>query len=212
MSSKLNQMIASKYFSFFVTLALFVILYGAGMAIYKGFMRPQVFLNLFIDNAALIIVTIGITFTLIIAGIDLSVGAVLALVCMVLAWLLANTGIPLGLAVLLVLVMGTVFGAVQGYIITKFDLQPFIITLAGMFFCRGLTAVISQDTIQIVNPDWVALASYRIDLGVGFISIGAVVALIMIAIAAIVLGFTKFGRAVFAIGGSESSAALMGLP
>ena len=96
MSSKLNQMIASKYFSFFVTLALFVILYGAGMAIYKGFMRPQVFLNLFIDNAALIIVTIGITFTLIIAGIDLSVGAVLALVCMVLAWLLANTGIPLG--------------------------------------------------------------------------------------------------------------------
>ena len=212
MSSKLNQMIASKYFSFFVTLALFVILYGAGMAIYKGFMRPQVFLNLFIDNAALIIVTIGITFTLIIAGIDLSVGAVLALVCMVLAWLLANTGIPLGLAVLLVLVMGTVFGAVQGYIITKFDLQSFIITLAGMFFCRGLTAVISQDTIQIVNPDWVALASYRIDLGVGFISIGAVVALIMIAIAAIVLGFTKFGRAVFAIGGSESSAALMGLP
>ena len=183
MSSKLNQMIASKYFSFFVTLALFVILYGAGMAIYKGFMRPQVFLNLFIDNAALIIVTIGITFTLIIAGIDLSVGAVLALVCMVLAWLLANTGIPLGLAVLLVLVMGTVFGAVQGYIITKFDLQPFIITLAGMFFCRGLTAVISQDTIQIVNPDWVALASYRIDLGVGFVSIGAVVALIIIGVA-----------------------------
>ena len=96
MKNKLNHLIASQYFSFFVTVLLFIILYGAGIAIYKGFMRPQVFLNLFIDNAALIIVTVGITFTLIIAGIDLSVGAVLALVCMVLAWLLVHTGIPVG--------------------------------------------------------------------------------------------------------------------
>ena len=212
MKRKLNDLIASPYFSFFVTVALFAILYGAGIMAYKGFSRPQVFLNLFIDNAALIIVTVGITFTLIIVGIDLSVGAVLALSCMVLAWLLANTSIPVGLAVLVVLLMGTVFGAAQGYIITKFDLQPFIITLAGMFFCRGMTAVISRDTIQITNETFVAIASYRIDLGVGFISVGAVLALVVLAIAALVLGFTKFGRAVFAIGGSESSAALMGLP
>ena len=212
MKRKLNDLIASPYFSFFVTVALFAILYGAGIMAYKGFSRPQVFLNLFIDNAALIIVTVGITFTLIIVGIDLSVGAVLALSCMVLAWLLANTSIPVGLAVLVVLLMGTVFGAAQGYIITKFDLQPFIITLAGMFFCRGMTAVISRDTIQITNETFVAIASYRIDLGVGFVSVGAVLALVVLAIAALVLGFTKFGRAVFAIGGSESSAALMGLP
>jgi simple sugar transport system permease protein len=131
---------------------------------------------------------------------------------MVLAWLLANTGVPVGLAVLIVLLMGLVFGALQGYIITKFDLQPFIITLAGMFFCRGMTAVISRDTIQITNETFVAIASYRIDLGFGFLSVGAVLAMIVLAIAAVVLGFTKFGRAVFAIGGSESSAALMGLP
>ena len=111
MKNKLNHLIASQYFSFFVTVLLFIILYGAGIAIYKGFMRPQVFLNLFIDNAALIIVTVGITFTLIIAGIDLSVGAVLALVCMVLAWLLVHTSIPVGVAVLLVMIMGTAFGA-----------------------------------------------------------------------------------------------------
>ncbi|MBQ7496945.1 MAG: sugar ABC transporter permease YjfF [Selenomonas sp.] len=212
MKRRLNDLIASPYFSFFVTVALFAILYGAGIMAYKGFSRPQVFLNLFIDNAALIIVTVGITFTLIIVGIDLSVGAVLALSCMVLAWLLANTSIPVGLAVLLVLLMGLVFGAAQGYIITKFDLQPFIITLAGMFFCRGMTAVISRDTIQITNETFVAIASYRIDLGFGFLSVGAVLAMIVLAIAAVVLGFTKFGRAVFAIGGSESSAALMGLP
>lgn len=212
MKRYLNRLIASPYFSFFVTVLLFLALYGVGMAMYKGFMRPQVFFNLFIDNAALIIVTVGITFTLIIAGIDLSVGAVLALVCMVLAWLLENTGMPLPVAVLLVLFMGTAFGALQGFIITKFDLQPFIITLAGMFFCRGLTAVISRDTIIITNPTWVAIASYRIDLGIGFLSVGAIVALLTIVVSAALLGFTRFGRTLFAIGGSESSAALMGLP
>lgn len=182
------------------------------MAMYKGFMRPQVFLNLFIDNAALIVVTVGITFTLLIGGIDLSVGAVVALCCMILAWVLANTGIPVGIAVIGVLLLGTIFGLLQGYIITKFDLQPFIITLAGMFFCRGMTAVISRDTITIDNEAYVAIASARIDLGVGFISVGAIIALLAMLVAAIVLGYTKFGRTVFAIGGNESSASLMGLP
>ena len=212
MKHYLNQLVASQYFSFVVTVLLFVILYAAGIMTYKGFMRPQVFLNLFIDNAALIIVTVGITFTLLIGGIDLSVGAVLALCCMVLAYLLEFTTVPVGLAILLILLMGIGFGALQGYIITKFDLQPFIITLAGMFFCRGLTAVISRDTISITNPFYVELASTRIQLGVGFISVGAVIALLTLLIAAIVLGYTKFGRTVFAIGGNESSASLMGLP
>ncbi len=212
MKHYLNQLVASQYFSFVVTVLLFVILYAAGIMTYKGFMRPQVFLNLFIDNAALIIVTVGITFTLLIGGIDLSVGAVLALCCMVLAYLLEFTTVPVGLAILIILLMGIGFGALQGYIITKFDLQPFIITLAGMFFCRGLTAVISRDTISITNPFYVELASTRIQLGVGFISVGAVIALLTLLIAAIVLGYTKFGRTVFAIGGNESSASLMGLP
>lgn len=212
MKHYLNQLVASQYFSFVVTVLLFVILYAAGIMTYKGFMRPQVFLNLFIDNAALIIVTVGITFTLLIGGIDLSVGALLALCCMVLAYLLEFTTVPVGLAILIILLMGIGFGALQGYIITKFDLQPFIITLAGMFFCRGLTAVISRDTISITNPFYVELASTRIQLGVGFISVGAVIALLTLLIAAIVLGYTKFGRTVFAIGGNESSASLMGLP
>ena len=212
MRSRINQLVASQYFSFAVTVVLFLILYGVGMAMYKGFMRPQVFLNLFIDNAALIVVTVGITFTLLIGGIDLSVGAVVALCCMILAWVLANTGIPVSIAVIGVLLLGTIFGLLQGYIITKFDLQPFIITLAGMFFCRGMTAVISRDTITIDNEAYVAIASARIDLGVGFISVGAIIALLAMLVAAIVLGYTKFGRTVFAIGGNESSASLMGLP
>ena len=212
MKKKISEMIASKYFSFFVTVILFAILYGVGIGMYKGFMKPQVFLNLFIDNAALIIVTIGITFTLLIGGIDLSVGAVLALTCMVLAWLLANTGISVFAAIALVLLMGTAFGAIQGYLIAKFDLQPFIITLAGMLFCRGMTAVISRETINITNPTFVAMADFRLSVGAGFVSMGVIIAIIALIVAAVVLGFTRFGRNIYALGGSESSASLMGLP
>ncbi len=217
MNSKLrtltNEAISSQYFSFFVTVILFLVLYGVGVMTYKGFMRPQVFFNLFIDNSALIIVTIGITFTLLTGGIDLSVGAVVALSCMILASLLQNTGVPVPVAVIAVLILGIFIGGVQGYLITAFNMQPFIVTLAGMFFCRGLTAVISRETISITNDFYVSIASERIGVfGLGFISIGAVVALCALVIAAVVLKYTKFGRTIFALGGNEASASLMGLP
>ena len=209
----MNEAIASQYFSFFVTVILFIVLYGVGIMTYKGFVRPQVFLNLFIDNASLIIVTVGVTFTLLIGGIDLSVGALVALCCMILAILLEYTTIPIVVAVIGVLLLGIVFGGIQGYLITAFNMQPFIITLAGMFFCRGLTAVISRETISITNPMYVAIASERISVfGFGFVSVGAIVALTALAFAAIVLKYTKIGRTIFAIGGNEGSASLMGLP
>lgn len=211
----INSAIASQYFQFFVTVILFIVLYGIGMAMYNGFSRPQVFWNLLIDNASLIIVTVGVTFTIITGGggIDISVGAVVALVCMCLAYLLQNTELAIPVVIALVLLIGIVIGFVQGYLISVFKMQPFIVTLAGMFFCRGMTAVISRDTINIDNPDYVAIASERISMfGTGFISVGALVALAVLIIAIIVLKYTKFGRTVFAIGGNENSASLMGLP
>lgn len=205
--------IASKYFSFIVTVLLFLILYGIGMASYQGFMKPQVFFNLFIDNAALIVVTVGITFTLLTGGIDLSVGSVVALSCMMIAYMLQYTAIPVVIAICIVLLMGIILGSVQGYLITKFNMQPFIVTLAGMFFARGMTAVISRETVSITNPTYTAIASERISVfGLGFISIGVVIAIAALIIATIVLKYTKFGRTVFAVGGNEHSATLMGLP
>lgn len=215
MKKYINSAIASQYFQFFVTVILFLVLYGIGMAMYNGFTKPQVFCNLLIDNAALIIVTVGVTFTIITGGggIDISVGSVVALVCMCLAYLLQNTDIPIPAVVAMVLCIGLAVGFVQGYLISVFKMQPFIVTLAGLFFCRGMTAVISRDTITIDNPTYVAIASERISLFAnGFISVGAVVALIVLVIAIIVLKYTKFGRTLFAIGGNESSASLMGLP
>lgn len=215
MKQYINSAIASRYFQFFVTIILFIVLYGIGIAMYNGFSRPQVFWNLLIDNASLIIVTVGVTFTIITGGggIDISVGAVVALVCMCLAYLLQNTELAIPVVICLVLLIGIVIGFVQGYLISVFKMQPFIVTLAGMFFCRGMTAVISRDTINIDNPNYVAIASERINMfGTGFISVGALVALIILIIAIIVLKYTKFGRTIFAIGGNENSASLMGLP
>lgn len=215
MKQYINSAIASRYFQFFVTIILFIVLYGIGVAMYNGFSRPQVFWNLLIDNASLIIVTVGVTFTIITGGggIDISVGAVVALVCMCLAYLLQNTELAIPVVICLVLLIGIVIGFVQGYLISVFKMQPFIVTLAGMFFCRGMTAVISRDTINIDNPSYVAIASERINMfGTGFISVGALVALIILIIAIIVLKYTKFGRTIFAIGGNENSASLMGLP
>lgn len=215
MKQYINSAIASRYFQFFVTVILFIVLYGIGIAMYNGFSRPQVFWNLLIDNASLIIVTVGVTFTIITGGggINISVGAVVALVCMCLAYLLQNTELAIPVVICLVLLIGIVIGFVQGYLISVFKMQPFIVTLAGMFFCRGMTAVISRDTINIDNPSYVAIASERINMfGTGFISVGALVALIVLIIAIIVLKYTKFGRTIFAIGGNENSASLMGLP
>jgi len=208
-----GRILSSKYFSFGVTVLLFALLYAVGMMNYKGFLKPQVFFNLFIDNASLIIATVGITFVLIIGGIDISIGSVVALSCMMTAQLLANTSLGAGIVTVLVLVLGLAFGLVQGFLISKFNMQPFIVTLAGQFFARGLTAVISRDTIDITNSTYTAVAKARIYLmPKGFISVGVVIAIATLVISTIVLKYTKFGRNMYALGGNEQSANLMGLP
>lgn len=208
-----NHVIGSKHFSFGITVVLFIVLYAIGMMNYKGFLKPQVFCNLFIDNAALIVATIGITFVLLIGGIDISIGSVVALTCMTTAQLLANTQLGAVIVTLIALGIGLLFGLVQGWLIAEFDMQPFIVTLAGQFFARGLTAIISRETIDITNPTYTAIASARIYImPKAFISVGVVIALVTLVIATLVLKYSRFGRNIYALGGSEQSAQLMGLP
>ena len=152
-------------------------------------------------------------FLLLIGGIDISIGSVVALTCMSSAQMLQNTGLPAPTVILIVLAMGAVFGLVQGWLIAEFNMQPFIVTLAGQFFARGMTAIISRETIVIDNPVYTSLASARIYvLPGGFISVGVVIALVTLVAATLVLKFTRFGRNIYALGGNEMSAQLMGLP
>ncbi len=135
-----------------VTISLFVAMATAGSVLYEGFFAPQVFLNLLIDNAFLCIVAVGMTFVILTGGIDLSVGAVVALTTMISAQLVARNGVSPWLVFPLVLAIGAVFGMVQGYLVQRFRLQPFIVTLAGMFLARGLCYVISTESISISHP------------------------------------------------------------
>lgn len=212
-NSFFSKFIASPSFSFYVTAILFVILFGIGSYSFEGFFSPQVFLNLFIDNAPLIIITVGVTFTIISGGggIDLSVGAVVSLTCMSLAWLMKETSISPYLCMFMVLFIGLAVGLVNGFFITVFKLQPFIVTLGTMFLCRGLTAMISRDSVSIDNPIYGDLAFMSLEIGDCFLSLGACIALIVVIIATIVLRYTSFGRSVYAVGGNEQSARLMGL-
>jgi ribose/xylose/arabinose/galactoside ABC-type transport system permease subunit len=194
-----------------VTMALFVAMSAFGAAQYDSFLSPQVFLNLIIDNAFLCIVAVGMTFVILSGGIDLSVGAVIALTTMISAALLSAGWNPYA-AMAVVLVIGSAFGALQGFLIQRFNLAPFIVTLAGMFFARGCCYLISTESIPIVDATYAAIAQARLPLGGGAsLTIGGIIALAVVALAMRVAHSTEFGRTVYAIGGGEASARLMGL-
>ena len=194
--------------------AVFVATSAFGSLAYNGFFSPQVFLNLLIDNAFLAIVGVGMTFVILSGGIDLSVGAVIALTTMVSAALVEQHHWSAAGAIPLVLVMGTAFGTLMGWLITRFRLQPFIVTLAGMFLARGLCYLISIDSISITDAGYTAIAQTRLPLwgDSASITVGALLALVMMAIGILLAHGTQFGRTVYAIGGNEASAVLMGLP
>jgi len=205
---KLNK----DYISIYATIGLFLLLFVAGSVKYRGFFSTQVVANLFIDNAYLIVVAIGEAVAILTGGIDLSVGSMIAFVSMVTASLLEK-GVNPFLVIVIVLVVGIIFGTVQGVLIQKFELHPWIVTLAGMFFARGASYLISIDTIIINDPTFSKLSSFRIPILPGaFISINVVVSLVVLIAAIYLLKFTKFGRSVYALGGNENSAKLMGLP
>ena len=199
------------YFTSVVTVVLLAVLLGAGGAAYPGFLSWQVMLNLLIDNAFLLVIAVGMGIVILSGGIDLSVGSVLALTTMVAAWLLGSAHWPPAAVIAAVLVIGAAFGAAQGAMIHFFQLQPFIVTLAGMFLARGLCYLISIESITIDDPAFVAISQMQVPVLGGFLSVGALIALLLLAVTIWVSRRTAFGRAVYAIGGNEQSALMMGL-
>ncbi|WP_306392016.1 galactofuranose ABC transporter, permease protein YjfF [Telluria beijingensis] len=198
-------------FTSMVTVVLLAAMLLIGGALYEGFLSLQVMLNLLIDNAFLLVIAIGMGFVILSGGIDLSVGAVLALSTMIAAWLLQVAHWPPLAVIAVVLLMGAAFGGGMGAIIHYFRLQPFIVTLAGMFLARGLCYLISIESITIEDPLFVAMSQTQIPFFGGFLSPGALIALGMLAFAVWLAHYSGFGRAVYAVGGNEQSAAMMGL-
>ncbi len=205
-------MLKRQHMPIFVTIALFAFMFIAGSFRYTGFFSAQVLLNLFIDNAFLLIVAIGMTFVIISGGIDLSVGSVIALTTMISSTLLQDGWSP-AFVIPLVLLLGLLFGGAMGAIIHYFKIQPFIVTLAGMFLARGLCYIINTNTITINHAFYTAVAQTKVTLpGGNFVSISVLIALLVFAAAFYMAHYTRFGRNTYALGGNEQSSVLMGLP
>jgi galactofuranose transport system permease protein len=203
--------VPSRFLPVIATFVVFVLTFGAGSIRYDGFGTAQIFANLFIDNGFLIVVAVGMTFVILTGGIDLSVGSVVALSTMIAAATL-RAGWPAWLVVLAVLATGSVLGLGMGLMIHRLGVQPFIATLAGMFLARGLCFVISVESVSIKDPAFRTIATETVMLpGDVAITYSVLIALAVVAVAAYVLHLTRFGRTVYAVGGSEQSATLMGL-
>jgi ribose/xylose/arabinose/galactoside ABC-type transport system permease subunit len=202
----------TRYIPILATLFLLIVMYSSGVANYRNFDDPSVIVNLFRDNAVLLVVAVGMTFVILTGGIDLSVGAVISLTTVLTATLLKAEWPPL-VVLPAVLVLGALIGAGQGAVIHFFKVEPFIATLAGLFLARGAALFINQQSIPIRDEMWRDMSDYRIVLADGVVTKPvAVVALLSVLIAAAVLAWTRFGRNVYAIGGNSDSALLMGLP
>ena len=219
-----KKKISATGFLLIITIALFVVMYAAGMVVFsdKGFAKPQMFFNLFVSNAGLLVIALGQTIVMITGGIDISVGSVTALVCMVSAFEMENMGMSAYVAVASALAIGLAYGVIQGFLVSYLEIQLFIVTLAGMFFGRGMTAVISTEMISIKNELFLAWANFKINLPIcsyskrgkfipAYIYPTVVIAILILIIIILVMKYSKFGRSVYAIGGNSQSALMMGL-
>ncbi|MDO4863067.1 MAG: sugar ABC transporter permease YjfF [Ruminococcus sp.] len=207
-----------------ITIIVFIVMYlFAIFALGSGFQKPQTFFNILNANAALIILSCGMTLVMITGGIDISVGGMAALVSMCSAvYLDMHSGSVVG-ALLISLGIGLAFGLVQGYLVAYLDIQPFIVTLAGMFFARGMTTIVNTNPFNVQNEAFVKLKETRIVIpGLGsynkrgeyidaYIEIGVIVALVVVAALFVFLKWTKTGRNFYAVGGNKQSALMLGI-
>ncbi len=205
-------MINAKYLPLAATVAVFLALFLAGGMMYRNFLSTLVLGHILADNAFIIIAAIGATFVILSGGIDLSIGSMIGFVGVCMAVLDQAGWHPLASAALL-LCFGILFGAMQGYLIDFCEIQPFIVTLAGLFLLRGACFMVTLDSVPIRHDFVQAFAMTRIPLpGRGFLTSSAIVMLLSLALAIVIAHFTRFGTNIYAIGGDKESARLMGVP
>ncbi len=194
------------------TIIIFIIVYIVGGLLYPAMQKPQVFLNLFINNASLLIISIGLTLVIISKGIDLSVAGMIALTSAASAALL-QTGLSAYVVIPLMLLMGIAIGFVMGWIIHYFKVQPFIVTLMGLWFARGMAYIITLTSLTIKDDVYRFLALTKLHLAPKmYVYIPTLIGPILILITYYIMKYTRFGRIVYAVGNDEESARLMGLP
>ena len=221
-----NRIMNPKYIMVYATVIIFLIIYAYGAIRYGsiGFTTLRTFINFFTDNAYYGISAVGMTMVLITGGIDLSVASVASLTGMIIAYGYERMGISPVITMIVSILIGVGLGALMGAAIHYLNVPAFITTLTGNFLARGICSLISRESISINHPLIDALAGFKITLyhmvdgewvkikPITNINLTVIIFIVMIILGTIVLQHTRFGRNVYAIGGSESSAKLMGLP
>ena len=221
---QLREPISNTNLLLIITVCTFVGMYGMAMAVWGGgFRNPQQFLDLFNNNSFLIVVSCGLTVVMIAGGIDISVGGITALVTMACVVYLDDKGGSVAGSMALALTIGTAFGLVQGFLVSYLEIQPFIISLAGMFFAKGMTTIVSVAPRTAEHPAFLALKEFRIVIpGIGSygktgnfiparIELGVVIAITVVVLVFVMLKWTRFGRNLYAIGGNSQSALMLGI-
>jgi len=224
--SLLTRIMNPKYIMVYATVAIFLIIYAYGAIKFGaiGFTTLRTFVNFFTDNAYYGISAVGMTMVLITGGIDLSVASVASLTGMLIAYGYTKMGISPVITMLLSIVIGVGLGTLMGSAIHYLNVPPFITTLTGNFLARGVCSLISRESISIDHPLINDLAGFKITLHhlvdgewvkikpITSINLSVLVFIGIIVLGTIIMQHTRFGRNVYAIGGSEQSAKLMGLP
>ena len=207
-----------------ITIIVFFLMYVGAMIFQGGgFLKAQTFFNILNTNAALLITSCGLSLVMITGGIDISVGGVVALVSMSCAVYLDYMGGNVAVSILIALGIGLAFGVVQGFLVAYLDIQPFIVTLAGMFFARGMTTIVHTEPFNVENEAFTALKETRVVVpGMGsvnrlgnyvdaYVEIGVLVALVIVVLMFVMLRWTKLGRHFYAVGGNQQSALMLGI-
>lgn len=207
-----------------ITIVVFLVMYvSAVIFLGSGFRKPQAFFNILNDNAALIILSCGMSIVMITGGIDISVGTLTALVCMSCAVHLDYNGGSVPTAMLMALGIGVAFGLVQGYLVAYLEIQPFIVSLAGMFFAKGMTTIVNATQFNVEHEAFKALKAIRVYVpGMGsvnklgkyvpaYVEPGVIVAIAVVILLFILLRWSKLGRSFYAVGGNMQSANMLGI-
>ncbi len=195
-----------------VTAAIFALLFATASVLYDGFFSTRLAVNLIADNASLLVAALGMTLVILAGGIDLSVGSMVGFSSIFSATLIGAHGWAPGAAWLAVLAVGAASGAFMGALIQVFRLPAFLVTLAGMFFLRGAAFWLNTESVAIAHPWYEMLAGYEWVLGPVVLPATVLLSLAVFAVIYVVGHHLRFGRNLFALGGSEQSAVLMGLP
>ncbi len=212
-----------------IAIGIFVVMYASAVIVMGGaFQKAQQFLDLFNENAALIIIACALTVVMIGGGINISVGGIIGLTCMACTKFLEysapqSSGLAVVLTILLALGIGLAFGLFEGLMVSYLEIQPFIVTLAGMFLARGLTTILSVNPVKVTHEGFQTLVKTKLQIPwLGYVAkngnlisakleIGAIVALLVVAAVWLMLRYTQLGRGIYAVGGNRQSALMLGI-